>query len=183
MSTTSPATATLRGRLGAATLQARHRPRATTAAAGATRRENLERAVDPHGRQPRVVRPRRSVMSTPISSATGAYALVERTTLPRGLPLSIDDPVALARVATLLTPATGPTAKRAARTAIHPPPPPPPPPPPGGPGRGSGKVGAALERGRPTARASSGKLRATVSPSWARCQSGSGNRSAGSLPC
>ena len=177
MSRTSPEFTALRGRLGAATLQARHRRRATTAAARATRLENLERAVDPHGRQPRVVRRRRGIMSAPISSATGAYALVERTTLPRGLPLAIDDPVALARVATLLTPAAGPTVKRAAGTAVYRPPPP------GGPGRGSGKLGATLERGRPTARASSGKLRATVSASWARCQSGSGNRCAGPLLC
>ena len=42
------------------------------------------------------------------SCSTGARALVERTTIPRGLPVCVEDPVALARVATLLAVAERP---------------------------------------------------------------------------
>jgi hypothetical protein len=40
-------------------------------------------------------------MSAPASITASARALVERTTVPRGLPVCVEDPVALARVATL----------------------------------------------------------------------------------
>lgn len=53
-------------------------------------------------------------MSAPMTTTTGARALVERTTIPRGMPLCVEDPVALARMAILLAPAEGPTGKKEA---------------------------------------------------------------------
>jgi len=48
-------------------------------------------------------------MSAPMTTTTtGARALVERTTMPRGLPVCVEDPVVLSRLATLLASAEDP---------------------------------------------------------------------------
>lgn len=39
------------------------------------------------------------------STASSAHALVERTTVPRGMPFYVEDPVVLSRLAALLAPA------------------------------------------------------------------------------
>jgi hypothetical protein len=47
-------------------------------------------------------------MSAPTSLTASARSLVERTTVPRGLPVCVEDPIALAKVATLLAPTKRP---------------------------------------------------------------------------